>query len=406
MVLSARFDYYKKLNSDDKQKFLERVMKFAKDKEFIPRNEVDISDSMEDIRVLVSAAAIQVTFGLEEFEMPHFSKIFIYPHDYLNGMTHKWYKGETSLMGAIVFSWKDFKAGYADGSERMNLGLHEMAHALLSTNTIDEGRDDFFTGYFDKWWAISKVEFIKLEHHETDFFRAYGGTNQQEFFAVCVENFFTTPDEFKEKLPEIYRQTCILLNQDPSADFSNITQARTSILQNLANVTPQNLIYRTKGRSLLHATYSFGGFAVFGFFIVTSGIVSPLVLTLFGIAIVVLVFLLVRYIGYQEFYVYENAFAIGYERHGVDEEKMEIIGSPLCVSISFITIEGSSRLPDRHLIRLMHIEDGKLKSSDWKYNHLKSAQVQELKNAVKQYCEKQNIGFREEEEASFFAQPL
>ena len=61
--------------------------------------------------------------------------------------------------------------------------MHEMAHALLLSRSSKESSDVFFAKYFDKWWAVSEGEYSKLHHHEASFFRNYGGTNPQEFFA-------------------------------------------------------------------------------------------------------------------------------------------------------------------------------------------------------------------------------
>jgi len=43
---------------------------------------------------------------------------------------------------------------------------------------------------------------------------SYAATNYQEFWAVCVENFFERPSTFKIQLPELYDAICKLLNQD------------------------------------------------------------------------------------------------------------------------------------------------------------------------------------------------
>lgn len=396
MILSAKFEYFKRLNAEDKQKFLLRTGSFLKSKEFIPRDELNISDVMDDVRTLISAAAIQVTFGLEAYELPHFTKIFIYPREYYNRMTHHWHKGEANVLGALVFSWKDFKEGFADEHDKLNLGLHEMAHALMLTTKIDEGRDDFFVTYFDKWWAVSDAEFIKLEKHEKSFFRAYGGTDPQEFFAVCVEHFFEASEEFKEKHPEIYKHTCILLNQDPTNDYTKITEAREPLLAKLTNVTPQNLIYRTRGRTLsnLLGSLTLPGLYVGGFIIMSGSISSPQYIPAVIVGIMVITYFLYRYLRYKEFYVYDNAFAVGYERHGEDVDKQDVIGAPLCVSITFKTVY-RPKGADANIIQVMHIADGELTKTEMSYNHIKSEQVQELKEAVKNYCTKNCIGYHD-----------
>jgi Mlc titration factor MtfA (ptsG expression regulator) len=103
-ILSINFDYYKKLSQEDKQRFTDRLEKFLKGKEFFPRNGVELSGNMDEIKTFVSAAAIQVTFGLEEYVLGHFSKIFIFPSSYYSKITHKYHIGEANPLGALVFS--------------------------------------------------------------------------------------------------------------------------------------------------------------------------------------------------------------------------------------------------------------------------------------------------------------
>ena len=74
-ILSSKFSYYQKLNESDKAKFLKRTTKFILSKHFRAK-EMDLTEEMV---VLISASAIQLTFGLDEFIMDHFDKIFIYP---------------------------------------------------------------------------------------------------------------------------------------------------------------------------------------------------------------------------------------------------------------------------------------------------------------------------------------
>lgn len=53
------------------------------------------------------------------------------------------------------------------------------------------------------------------DENHSSFLRSYASTNQQEFFAVCVEHFFEASKSFRENLPQLYSHLCILLNQDP-----------------------------------------------------------------------------------------------------------------------------------------------------------------------------------------------
>jgi Mlc titration factor MtfA (ptsG expression regulator) len=391
-ILSSKFIYYTKLSAEEKKKFLGRTAKFISVKEFIPREGVDITGGLDDIKTLISAAAIQATFGLSEYDLPHFTKIFIYPGPYYSNITKHWHKGEANPIGALVFSWKDFKEGYRDEHDKINLGLHEMAHALMLSRVLADGGEEFFNKYFDKWWAVSNVEFQKLEKHQASFFRDYGGTNPEEFFAVCIEHFFEASDEFKLKHPEIYRQTCILLNQDPSGDFKNIADARDTLLQFKDTVAPKEAVFKTKGRTWMHLTTTGGLFSFYFLivFIMTSNVFGLLNMGVMAILLVVIFVLIYRLISYTEFYVFENSFAIGFERHGKNLERLVNYGAKQSVSIEFLPQLGK-KPPE---IRIVFLEGKKITTANWAYDHIQPDQLLKLKETVKTYCLNNQIGYR------------
>jgi hypothetical protein len=216
-ILFSKFAYYKKLDAADRQKFLKRTAKFILNKEFRAMK----MELTEEMMVLISASAIQLTFGLDEYLLDHFNRIFIYPREFSSRTSKQLHKGETNLAGAIVLSWKHFNEGYANSKDNLNLGLHEMAHALKFNKIGGFGPEQTFSEYMDKWMMIAKDEFVNLRNKGASSLREYGGTNATEFFSVCVEYFFESPEDFKNKLPEIYKHLCILLNQDPAAGISN-----------------------------------------------------------------------------------------------------------------------------------------------------------------------------------------
>jgi Mlc titration factor MtfA (ptsG expression regulator) len=225
LLLSSKFVYYQKLDDKNKTRFMRRLLNFIENKDFKGSGGLQLTDEMI---VLISASAIQLTFGLDEYMLDHFSKIFVYPKAYYSKVSGQYHKGETNLGGAIALSWNHFTEGYNKPSDKVNLGLHEMAHALRFDKFKSNDYDKFFNQYFDKWQVIASEEYKKTKENASPFFREYGGTNMNEFFAVCVESFFESPAEFKKLHPEIYKHMCILLNQDPLADaFSKRRDIRT-----------------------------------------------------------------------------------------------------------------------------------------------------------------------------------
>ena len=208
-VLEDNLDYFKKLNEAEKELFARRVVTFSKTKKWLGREGLEITDEM---MILISASAVQLTFGLNFYLMPHFHTIKVYPDIYLNKFTQNRHKGEVNPRGIIVLSWKHFKKGYEIPDDKINLGLHEMAHALdISALTKNS---EYLQFLFERFRTNFKDEYRDFIEHKIEFLRAYGRTNKKEFFAVLIETYFENPRELKSKLPELYHDMCFLLNQD------------------------------------------------------------------------------------------------------------------------------------------------------------------------------------------------
>ncbi|MEP0365373.1 MAG: zinc-dependent peptidase [Cyclobacteriaceae bacterium] len=211
--LEKYFEFYRRLPAKSKKIFEYRVRTFRDITDFVPREMQAVSEEME---ILISAAAVQLTFGFNNVFLDHFERIIVYPDQFFSTSGQRYHKGEVNPRAkAIVLSWKHFVEGYAF-NEGVNLGLHEMAHALQLENIIMN--DEF--GFMDDddirvWHALAEKEIEKIISPEESFFRAYGGVSQAEFFAVAVENFFERPKEFKAYHSVLYQTMCKLLKQDP-----------------------------------------------------------------------------------------------------------------------------------------------------------------------------------------------
>ena len=213
-ALEQHFTYYKNLNENHKRSFEQRVQRFIDLKTFVPRNFTEIPD---EIKAIVAASAIQLTFGLPRVYLQHFSKILIYPDDYYSVIFRRYHQGEVNLHGGIiVLSWRNFARGYMDDADGRNLGLHEMAHALRLENEINNGEYGFLNkSLLRKWRKEAEKTIEYLKNGGNGFFRDYAATNRDEFFAVAAENFFERPNEFNDKFPELYQLLTQLLRQDP-----------------------------------------------------------------------------------------------------------------------------------------------------------------------------------------------
>lgn len=210
-VLQQYLPYYRNLPLPMQERFLKRTVVFMTTKEF-----VYVETAREErMPLLISATAIQLTFGLEQYLMDHFEKIYVLKHDYHYGPNSVPFQGHVAHDG-IYLSWNNFLKGYDNYFDGDNVGLHEMAHALAYVNfNVSEGRDDGFHDRFIRFSAVGREVFRNMQSDVSGgFLGRYAATRYEEFWAVCVENFFERPTSFKIQLPELYTAMCKLLNQD------------------------------------------------------------------------------------------------------------------------------------------------------------------------------------------------
>lgn len=213
-ILEEHFRYYNDLSKEDKILFEKRVQKFINMKSFVPRGR--IKEVSAEMKTLIAAAAIQLTFGYPGIYFKHFWKIIIYETDYYSNITNHYHQGEVNTKGFIILSWNNFSKGYTEHNSGRNLGLHEMAHALKIENAIRNQEFDFIN-YEDLkvFYKLAAAEITVIRESGSSFFRPYAGTNIHEFFAVSVENFFERPAKFYTYNPPLFNIVAKLLRQNP-----------------------------------------------------------------------------------------------------------------------------------------------------------------------------------------------
>jgi Mlc titration factor MtfA (ptsG expression regulator) len=99
----------------------------------------------------------------------------------------------------------------------VNLGIHEVAHALKLENQIyyNEESDFFNPEVYRSFQLLADEEIAKINSGKPTVFRLSGGFNTDEFFAVALETFFEKSHEFFQYNPELYGTLVRLMRQDP-----------------------------------------------------------------------------------------------------------------------------------------------------------------------------------------------
>lgn len=210
-VIKSVIPYFGELTIADQWRFVRRTHQFQQLKKF---HYVGLKEDPV-IPVLVSASATQVTFGLKNYLLPHFTDIYITGEAYQMESDEELYVGHVAPDG-IYLSWKHFLFGYADRYDNINVGIHEMAHALLYNNYFAQyGQNDpHFRFNYEKFSKSTGPILADVITHRRSYLRSYAFSNMHEFWAVSVEAFFEGPAELKKNMPALYQAICHVLNQD------------------------------------------------------------------------------------------------------------------------------------------------------------------------------------------------
>lgn len=230
-ILGKRYPYYASLEADLRGRFLLRTQSFLRKKTFIIKN----NEGFREMPVLVSAAAIQLSFGLDDYLLPFYKYIRIYPSEYF-GDDYKVLAGNVKN-NIITIAWNHFLKGNEDLGDGSNVGLHEMSHALYFQKVIiDRNYErDFCRGYRQVLSACKDASQMEITGQK-NLYSYYADTDLQEFWAESVEIFFEKPGELYLQYPTVYEAMKILLNQDPLNKTHPVLKTTSTLSQKLYKI--------------------------------------------------------------------------------------------------------------------------------------------------------------------------
>jgi Mlc titration factor MtfA (ptsG expression regulator) len=210
--LFDQLHFYKQLTPVQRRAFDNRVVQFMRTRSFLPRGGVELTVEM---RLLISAIAVKITFGMRSYMMKEFTRIVVYPKAYYNRESKSYHKGEVNANGIVVLSWEDFYEGIRVPDDNLNLGLHEFAHVLaLQRLSNPLFYDHYFKKSFDRLMQTTNNKMIRVAIGQRLGLRKYAYTNAMEFFAVATEAFFENPEAMYRANPSVYGLFAKMYNLD------------------------------------------------------------------------------------------------------------------------------------------------------------------------------------------------
>lgn len=197
-----------------RKEFLVRFAWFKSKKHFVFYGNIE---NKEEIKAYVAASAVLLTLGLRNYRFEKsIKRVIVYPSKYYSKISKNHHVGEYNpRLRTLVFSAESLKDGFEIPNDNINLGIHEVAHALMietfKKNNFEAERFQFGLA---KVKELFDDESFSFRLSESSYFRDYGKTNFVEFFAVATENFVETPSQFKRDFPNLYEIVRRMLNLD------------------------------------------------------------------------------------------------------------------------------------------------------------------------------------------------
>jgi len=211
-------EQYQRLSPKQKKKLHFMILLFIDQKEF-----VGVKMTMNDeIKVIIAFYSSLMRLGFELGEKDQVSRVIVYPQYFIVDDSYMsdgiFYGGRSVLSGqsangTVVIAWQDVVQNIAQQSKE-NVIIHEFAHELDFEDGIADGTPLLENSNYKRWSEVFSKAFTTLRDLEeiersSEGLRLLGHyalSNEAEFFAVCSERFFETPQSLKKYFPDIYRE--------------------------------------------------------------------------------------------------------------------------------------------------------------------------------------------------------
>jgi Mlc titration factor MtfA (ptsG expression regulator) len=203
--------FFQNLSEQKKALFEKRIQLFLSEKK-VEGIDTEIDD---EIRLLVAASAVIPTFAFPAFDYPELNEVLVYPKSFsrkfeiegdhvaeenIEGMV-----GNRYMNHSLLLSKPALLAGFSGRKGENNVGIHEFVHLLDREDGETDGIPERLaeSDFTLPWLHLIKKEMSKIKSGQSDI-SPYAITNNAEFLAVVSEYFFSDPEEFGNRHPELY----------------------------------------------------------------------------------------------------------------------------------------------------------------------------------------------------------
>ena len=193
-MINTQSSFYQNLSAADKTLFRNRMAMYMEANEFMGQGMETVPS---DVKGVVAASAVQLTFGHEDYLMNKFEHIIIYPHPFPSPQfPDQWHASEYfEEDGVIMFSAEQLMPGFMQPQRFLNIGLYEYTRVFRRCHP-----EIAFPYIGEEHWPV----LVAISGFPKDKTIHCIGLREIDMVALAVAYYFGFGERFKELMPVEY----------------------------------------------------------------------------------------------------------------------------------------------------------------------------------------------------------
>ncbi len=195
-LLRQQHPFYMQLSPEHKLKFRQRVALYRLAKDFMSQGMEEVP---EDLKFFTAVSGVHLTFGWDDYLLPKFEKIIIYPHPFPSPQYPEQFHASEVFEedGVILFSAQHLVKGVLEPQRHFPVGLYELSKVMI----LSYPEKSWPKLSDDSWERLEQISGVSREA-----LVQYINLKDIEPLPVSMVYFLSFPEAFLQEWPELYRQ--------------------------------------------------------------------------------------------------------------------------------------------------------------------------------------------------------
>ena len=204
-LFTQRHQFYKGLSEPMKKRFRDRLFLYMQANEFMPQ----VMESVPlDIKGMVAANVVHLTFGRKDFRLSKYEHIILYPRPFPSPQYPKNFHASEIFDedGVIMFAIEQLMHSTFNPIKNFNIGLYEYARIFMRMYP----NNNYPTFDENSWEILEQISGFSKEY-----IQRFINLEDIDPVAVSISHFLVFPQKFQQLLPGAYNTYQQIFNLNP-----------------------------------------------------------------------------------------------------------------------------------------------------------------------------------------------